>query len=79
MTKIKQDAIHLLEQMPDDKVVFIIQIMQGMKGLYENDDIRQREDAFQRLEQLKKKVPDLNYDEELESYREEKYNHAGVG
>ncbi len=73
MTKIRQDAIKLLEQIPDDKIIFIIQIMQGMKGLYENDDKKRREEAFQRLERIRKKVPDLDYDRELAAYREEKY------
>lgn len=73
MTKIRQDAIKLLEQIPDDKIIFIIQIMQGMKGLYENDDKKRREEAFQRLERIRKKVPDLDYDRELVAYREEKY------
>lgn len=78
MTKIRQDAIALLEQIPEDKVIFIIQIMQGLKGLYENDDIKQREEAFQQLELMKKKVPDFNYQKELEEYREEKYNNACI-
>lgn len=73
MTKIRQDAIKLLEQIPDDKIIFIIQIMQGMKGLYENDDKKRREEAFQRLERIRKKVPDLDYDRELAAYQEEKY------
>ena len=79
MTKIRQDAIELLEQIPEDKIIFIVQIMQGMKGLYESDDMKQREEAFQRLEKIKKKVPDLDYETELETYREEKYGNEGVG
>ncbi len=54
MTKVREDAIKLLEQIPDAKIIFIIQIIQGMKGLYENDDMKQREEAFQQLERLKK-------------------------
>lgn len=79
MTKIRQEAIELLEQIPEDKIIYIIQIMQGLKGLYENDDLKQREEAFQRLEKIKKKVPNLDYEKELEKYREEKYNNEGVG
>lgn len=78
MTKIRQDAIALLEQIPEDKIIFIIQIMQGLKGLYENDDMKQREEAFQQLERIKKKVPNFDYQNELEIYREEKYNNAGM-
>ncbi len=48
--------------------------MQGMQGLYERDDRKQREEAFRQLEKIKKKVPDLDYEKELEQYREEKYD-----
>ena len=44
-----------------------------MKELYEEDDKKQREEAFQRLERIRKKVPDFDYDKELADYREEKY------
>lgn len=78
MTKVRQDAIKLLEQVPEDKIIFIIQIIQAMKGLYENDDEKRRKEAFQRLERMRKKVPDLDYDKELASYREEKYGSKGI-
>ena len=78
MTKIRQDAINLLEQIPEDKIIFIIQIMQGMKGLFAEDDGKAREEAFMRLEKMRKKVPDLDYDKELASYREEKYGIKGI-
>ena len=75
MTKIRQDAIKLLEQIPEEKLIFVVQIMQGMKGLYEAEDRKLREEAFQRLENMKRKVPDLDYEKELEEYRKEKYTH----
>lgn len=76
MTQIRQDAIKLLEEIPEDKIIFIIQIMQGIKGLYANDDAKQREEAFLYLEKMRKKVPDLDYDKELEEYREGRYGIA---
>ena len=33
MTRLRQDAIELLEQMPEDKLIFMIQIMKGVRGL----------------------------------------------
>lgn len=66
MTKIRQDAIKLLEEIPEDKIIFIVQIMQGMKGLYDEEDMSEREEAFKRLEKMKKKVPDLDYEKELQ-------------
>jgi len=73
MTQIRQEAVKLLEQIPEDKVIFIIQIMQGLKGLYADDGMGQSEDAFLQLEKMRKKVPDLDYEKELAEYREARY------
>lgn len=34
MTALRKDAMDLLEQMPEDKLYFIVEIMQGVSGLY---------------------------------------------
>ena len=72
MTAIRKEAIELLEKIPEDKLSFIIQIMQGVNGLY-TDTKSEREEAFARLEQLRKKGTVTDYDAELASYRTEKY------
>ncbi len=72
MTALRQTAIKELEKLPEDKVGFILQIIQGVNGLY-NDNRSERKEAFARLEQLRKKGTASDYDEELASYREEKY------
>lgn len=69
MTAIRQEAIELLEELPEDKLMFIIQIMQGVKGLY-GDNKSEKEKAFSNLERLKKKGTGTDYDMELASYRE---------
>lgn len=33
MTAIRQEAIQMLEKVPEDKLSFVIQIMQGVNGL----------------------------------------------
>ena len=68
----REEAFELLEKMPEDKLVFIIQIMQGVNGLY-NDSNKERKDAFARLEQLRKKGTVTDDDAELASYMEDKY------
>lgn len=78
MTKLRQDAISLLEEIPEDKLVFIIQIMEGVTGLYSQPEDK-RETAFHTLERLRKKTPVLlDYEKELAAYREERYGDAGV-
>ena len=72
MTALRQTAMKELENTPEDKVSFILQIMQGVNGLY-NDNQSERKEAFTRLEQLRKKGTVTDYDAELASYREEKY------
>lgn len=72
MTALRQTAMKELERLPEDKVSFILQIMQGVNGLY-NDNQSERKEAFAKLEQLRKKGTVIDYDSELASYRDEKY------
>lgn len=72
MTALRQSAIKELEKMPEDKISFILQIMQSVNGLY-YDNQSERQEAFSRLEQLRRKGTVTDYDDELASYREEKY------
>ncbi|MDY4616937.1 MAG: hypothetical protein SO445_04405 [Lachnospiraceae bacterium] len=34
MTAIRKEAIEMLEQMPEEKLIYLIQIMQGIIGLF---------------------------------------------
>ena len=63
----------MLEQILEDKLYFIVQIMQGVSRFYGEKDQDSRNRAFEKLESLRRKAPQLDYDEELKSYREEKY------
>lgn len=72
MTALRQSAMRELEKLPEDKIGFVLQIMQGVNGLY-NEEQSERKEAFSRLEQLRKKGTVTDYDAELASYREEKY------
>jgi len=73
MTAIRKEAIELLERIPEDKLTFVIQIMRGVNGLLDDTQSEGRE-AFARLEQIRKKGTVTDYDAELASYREEKYD-----
>lgn len=72
MTALRQSAMMELEKIPEDKLSFVIQIMQGVNGLY-NDTNSERKEAFARLEQLHKKGTVTDDAAELASYREDKY------
>ena len=73
MTVLRQNAMRELERLPEDKIMFVLQIMQGINGLYDDNDVKR--DAFNKLEHLRKKVEiDISQEkDELNSYREEKY------
>ena len=43
MTAIRQKAIQMLEKVPEDKLSFVIQIMQGVNGLLGTSDIGEKE------------------------------------
>lgn len=72
MTALRQTAMEELEKLPEDKLIFVLQIMQGVNGLY-HDDQSEKKEAFARLERLRKKGTVTDYDAELASYRENKY------
>ena len=72
MTALRQSAIMELEKIPEDKLSFVIQIMQGVNGLYD-DSNREKKAVFARLEKLRKKGTVVDDTAELASYREEKY------
>ena len=73
MTALRQSAMRELEKLPEDKISFVLQIMQGVNGLY-NDNQSEKKRAFERLEQLCRKGTVVDYNAELASYRDEKYD-----
>lgn len=76
MTALRKDAMDLLERIPEDKLYFIIQIMEGVSGLYGEEAQNTRDKAFVELESLRRKAPQIDYEKELETHREEKYGAA---
>ena len=60
MTALRKDAMDLLERMPEDKLYFIIQIMEGVTGLYGSESEKVREQAFEQLENLRRKAPQID-------------------
>jgi hypothetical protein len=72
MTALRQSAIREIEKLPEDKLGFVIQIIQGVNGLYADTDSEKKE-AYEQLEKLRRKGTVEDYDAELASYRDEKY------
>ena len=55
MRALRQSAIMELEKIPEDKLSFVIQIMQGVNSLYNSGAVESKKDAFLRMEQIRKK------------------------
>ena len=68
MTILRQSAMRELERLPEDKITFVLQIINGL----DEDERLVKKNAFKRLEHLRKKA-DINENDELKRYREEKY------
>ena len=78
MTELKKDTIKLLERMPEEKVYYVFQILQGIDSLFSNEDVLLKQEAYDRLERTRKSIPDLDYDKELMDYREARYGTASI-
>lgn len=54
MTALRQSAIRELEKIPEDKLTFVIQIMQGVNGLY-SDTSNEKKRSVCNIGEIEKK------------------------
>lgn len=77
MTAIQQQAIHLIQQLPDDKIMAIITLATDEINLMElkrRERVAEKEKAFDTLEKLELVLPDnFDADKELALALEKKY------
>ena len=80
MTALRQQAVQLVKQLPEDQVPNIIQYLHSLGGkagfdytIESETDASVKMKAFLELERMIKPVPGLDYKKELEEAREEKY------
>ena len=79
MSALRQNAISMVQALPENQLLFIVNIMKELSRLMPDgqkealESRNAREQAFAVLESLRRKVPDLDYEKELAEYREEKY------
>lgn len=83
MTVLRQQAMQLVQQLPEDQVPNIIQYLHSLIGKVGFDRPRESEasvspkmKAFMELESMVKPVPELDYKKELGEARDEKYGHS---
>jgi hypothetical protein len=78
MTAVKEQAVTLIQSMSDEKVSYVLDIINGIQGLSsetsEQEDIAKRRQALANLQKFRGRLPaDLNYKKELADARSEKF------
>lgn len=77
MTQIREKTLKMLEKLPDDKLIYVFNILQNIEAFSQSDKIQylpSREDAFETLMKYSRSLPeDFDYKAELEAAREERY------
>lgn len=81
MTALRQQALQLVKQIPEDQVPDIIQHLHSLLGnvghpLENEATISPKLKVFLDLEKMVKPVPELDCKKELEEARDEKYGHS---
>ncbi|MDE7444689.1 MAG: dihydrodipicolinate reductase [Lachnospiraceae bacterium] len=80
MTRIKERAVEMIQRMPDDDMLYVINILQNLEEMTANKetDREQAMTAFQDILKYRGRLPeDFDADKELAEAREEKYGNIG--
>lgn len=80
MTQMKERAVELIERIPDEKMFYVINILQNLEEMSSNRpaDKKQAMEALQNVLKFSGRLPeDLDADKELQEAREEKYGNIG--
>lgn len=77
MTQIREKTLKMLEKLPDEKIIYVYNILQNIEALSQSEkiqDLPSRDDAFTTLMKYSRSLPeDFDYKAELEAAREERY------
>ena len=80
MTMLKEKAVDIISRMPEEKLYYVVQLLESVEGLSENTVNGVKTPEQQALEDLqrfrKRSDVEINYKAELAKAREEKY--AGI-
>lgn len=80
MTQMKERAVELIERIPDEKMFYVINILQNLEEMSSNRpaDKKQAMEALQNILKFSGRLPaDFDADKELEEAREKKYGSIG--
>ena len=80
MTQMKERAVELIERIPDEKMFYVINILQNLEEMSSNRpaDKKQAMEALQNVLKFRGRLQeDFDADKELQEAREEKYGNIG--
>lgn len=80
MTQMKERAVELIERIPDEKMFYVINILQNLEEMSSNRpaDKKQAMEALQNVLKFSGRLSeDFDADKELQEAREEKYGNIG--
>ena len=80
MTQMKERAVELIERIPDEKMFYVINILQNLEEMSSNRpaDKKQAMEALQNVLKFSGRLPEyFDADKELQEAREEKYGNIG--
>lgn len=77
MTMLKERAVDIIRRMPEEKLFYVVQLLESVEELSENtkrDGVTQQQRALEDLQRFRKKSNvEIDYKAELAEAREEKY------
>ena len=80
MTLIKERAVEMIQRMPEDNMVYVINILQSLEAMSvdKENDKRKAQMALMDILSMEKKLPeDFDPQKELQEARTEKYDNLG--
>ena len=80
MTLIKERAIKMIQRMPEDNMLYVINILQTLEAMSidKRKDTKKAQMALTQILNMEKRLPaDFDPNKELQEAREEKYSNFG--
>lgn len=80
MTLIKERAVEMIQRMPEDNMVYVINILQSLEAMSvdKENDKRKAQMALMDILSMEKRLPeDFDPQKELQEARMEKYDNLG--
>lgn len=80
MTMLQEQAIEMIKRLPDEKIFYVVNILEGIEGLYSDKPIKETkaQKAYQNLQRFRKSsLVERDYKKELSEALEAKYESIG--